>query len=492
VDGAVWEGEEDVLWRFLLDESVGTEQDVTPLPVDEDGFNTSTFQLTIDEAMLSDSPRVLTAYAKAVNAMGSIVVKAEGELTIPAAGGAQALWDSYSQLYVSPTGDDANPGTEASPFRTIEKAWSVATPGTTINLAEGTYAREGQLTFGKKAGTSSIQRIVIRPKAGVAPWGCIIRPNAPQSASGRSTMMVNADFVTLYGLKIEANTPHAFNDGGAFSQFTSDETVRADGTVIDQATGEIGVDWKETRLGLQVFGCWLAGSGVDGLKTARSQDLRMEGCLIDGDWKESAVDNVAGIDHAYRYNDVVSGRLDGMGGKTGSVGLLIERNLFQWNPSNPSRPALAIGGVGKSGVNRPALPLPYREASALGFVVRHNVVLGNAQRDALLQGARECVVEDNLFFVDGSAAEFGWYSTGSASEDSSGPLDWTSGDNVFRRNKVNGERAGGIKALEGGTAENREGNVMEDNVLLPGTGTDLLDQHDGFGYGRASWPGPTP
>ena len=492
VDGAVWEGEEDVLWRFVLDASAESEQDVTPLPVDGDGFNTSTFQLTIAETMQSASPRVLTAYAKATNAVGSVVAQAQGALTIPAAvGNAQALWDSYAQLYVSPDGDDSNAGTEASPLRTLEKAWSVATPGTSINLAEGTYARDGQLTLGAKPGTSPTQRIVIRPKAGVPLWGCIIRPLAPQSQSGRSTIVVYADFVTFYGLKIEANTPHVFNDGGALSQFAPDDTLRADGTVIDQATGEIGVGWKETRLGLEVFGCWLAGSGVDGLKTGRAQDLRMEGCLIDGDWKESAVDNVAGIDHVYRFNDVVSGRLDGMGGKTGAVGFLIERNLFQWNPANPSRPALAIGGVGKSGSSRPALPLPYREASALGFVVRHNVVLGNAQRDALLQGARQCVVEDNLFFVDGSNAEFGWYSTASASEDSSGPLDWTSGDNVFRRNKVNDQRAGGTKALEGGTAENREGNVLEDNALLSGTGTDLLDLHAGFGHGRASWTGPT-
>jgi nitrous oxidase accessory protein NosD len=43
------------------------------------------------------------------------------------------------QLYVSTGGDDANPGTEAQPWRTIQKAMSSATPGTTVNIRGGTY-----------------------------------------------------------------------------------------------------------------------------------------------------------------------------------------------------------------------------------------------------------------------------------------------------------------------------------------------------------------
>jgi parallel beta-helix repeat protein len=42
-------------------------------------------------------------------------------------------------LYVAPTGNDANTGTQTAPFREIRKALTVATPGTDINVANGDY-----------------------------------------------------------------------------------------------------------------------------------------------------------------------------------------------------------------------------------------------------------------------------------------------------------------------------------------------------------------
>ncbi len=43
------------------------------------------------------------------------------------------------QFYVATNGNDANPGTEAQPWRTIQKAMSAATPGSTVNIRAGTY-----------------------------------------------------------------------------------------------------------------------------------------------------------------------------------------------------------------------------------------------------------------------------------------------------------------------------------------------------------------
>src|SRR5690606_13983117 len=44
-----------------------------------------------------------------------------------------------STYYVSPTGDDDNPGTEALPFATVQKGLQVATNGDTIFIFNGTY-----------------------------------------------------------------------------------------------------------------------------------------------------------------------------------------------------------------------------------------------------------------------------------------------------------------------------------------------------------------
>ncbi|MCX7917164.1 MAG: DUF1565 domain-containing protein, partial [bacterium] len=41
--------------------------------------------------------------------------------------------------YVSPSGDDKNPGTKEKPFRTIQKAAGIVNPGDTIFILPGEY-----------------------------------------------------------------------------------------------------------------------------------------------------------------------------------------------------------------------------------------------------------------------------------------------------------------------------------------------------------------
>src|SRR5882672_7932148 len=43
-------------------------------------------------------------------------------------------------FFVSPSGNDNNPGTQAAPFKSITKAQSVATSGDTVTLRGGTYS----------------------------------------------------------------------------------------------------------------------------------------------------------------------------------------------------------------------------------------------------------------------------------------------------------------------------------------------------------------
>ena len=102
-----------------------------------------------------------------------------------------------SEVWVAPTGDDSNPGTEAEPFLTIQKGIDAVDPGGTVNVLAGTYQlagypgeikiRDKSLTLlgaqadvpivnGERAGDESI----IRGKGtGVPPWKpsswCVIR-----------------------------------------------------------------------------------------------------------------------------------------------------------------------------------------------------------------------------------------------------------------------------------------------------------------------------
>ena len=67
------------------------------------------------------------------------------EVTIPA----NALYISAS------TGNDANPGTQAAPWRTLAKALSAAGPGATVVLEPGTYGELGQTTNFELSGTAA-------------------------------------------------------------------------------------------------------------------------------------------------------------------------------------------------------------------------------------------------------------------------------------------------------------------------------------------------
>jgi NPCBM/NEW2 domain/DUF5010 C-terminal domain/Right handed beta helix region len=59
---------------------------------------------------------------------------------------------SSRQLYVSPSGDDSNPGTLGQPFRTIQKGVDSATPGTDVMLRGGTYAERVNIRNSGSAG----------------------------------------------------------------------------------------------------------------------------------------------------------------------------------------------------------------------------------------------------------------------------------------------------------------------------------------------------
>lgn len=64
--------------------------------------------------------------------------------------------------YVSPTGNDTNPGTASAPFRTFAKANSVLTAGSTLNIYTGVYNQQLKIT---KSGNSSAW-ITVKPLGG--------------------------------------------------------------------------------------------------------------------------------------------------------------------------------------------------------------------------------------------------------------------------------------------------------------------------------------
>ena len=79
--------------------------------------------------------------------------------------------------YVSTTGNDSYPGTQARPFATIGQAANVVTPGATVHVAAGTYTSGEILTPVAGTPTQRIRfiadgQVVVRTTGAAICWGC--------------------------------------------------------------------------------------------------------------------------------------------------------------------------------------------------------------------------------------------------------------------------------------------------------------------------------
>jgi hypothetical protein len=102
-----------------------------------------------------------------------------------------------SEFYVSPRGDDSNPGTEKAPWRTIQHAADVATAGSTVNVRGGTY--EERVTI-NVSGNASDGYVTFRSYPGET----AILDGEHLVPEGRSGMLViaNKSYIRIQGLEI--------------------------------------------------------------------------------------------------------------------------------------------------------------------------------------------------------------------------------------------------------------------------------------------------
>ncbi|MFH1496779.1 MAG: right-handed parallel beta-helix repeat-containing protein [Verrucomicrobiota bacterium] len=106
--------------------------------------------------------------------------------------------DARAALYtVSPAGDDANPGTDAAPWRTLGHAASVAVAGDTVELLTGTYAERVLLT---RSGTAEAP-ITFRARADNQP---VIDGSTLATSTGWTPLLwiTGAGHITIQGLEL--------------------------------------------------------------------------------------------------------------------------------------------------------------------------------------------------------------------------------------------------------------------------------------------------
>jgi Abnormal spindle-like microcephaly-assoc'd, ASPM-SPD-2-Hydin/Protein of unknown function (DUF1565) len=103
----------------------------------------------------------------------------------------QSAYTSGKDYYVSPTGNDANSGSAASPWKTIQHAASVVTVGYTVHVAPGTYTE--QVTISNSGTASSHIRFISDTK-----WAALMRG----TSVCRGAFFVAGSYVDIIGFDI--------------------------------------------------------------------------------------------------------------------------------------------------------------------------------------------------------------------------------------------------------------------------------------------------
>ncbi|MGH2539039.1 MAG: NPCBM/NEW2 domain-containing protein [Actinomycetota bacterium] len=144
-------------------------------------------------------------------------------------------------LYVAIDGDDANPGTEAEPFGSIQRAVDLAGPGTTIFVRGGTYRERVDITV---SGSEEAGRIVLRNQPGETPILDGSGLTVPAGFSGMISIE-SRHHVTLQGLDVRgyrsSEPGHVpvgvWVDGRSSDISVLDMRIHALGTDVQRRTG---------------------------------------------------------------------------------------------------------------------------------------------------------------------------------------------------------------------------------------------------------------
>jgi hypothetical protein len=226
------------------------------------------------------------------------------------------------QLYVATTGNDANAGTFALPFASIAKAATVATAGTTINVASGSY--QGSIFVTTGAGTSTA----------VQAFGV---------ANGTSSLPITIKSTVQGGAAIK---PLAATGLGSGSGNTAGIEIRAnwwviDGFEIDGSAGYTGAGTTWTIGGNEWNYCiYLTGSNCTAIRNHCHDVCRSATATASGG---------AGIEAEYFYGGsaatIDSNKIHHIGTAPGSNttvhgvyiatgGCLVQNNLIYQNASD--------------------------------------------------------------------------------------------------------------------------------------------------------------
>jgi hypothetical protein len=155
--------------------------------------------------------------------------------------------------HVATTGNDANPGTAAQPFRTIQKAADIVNAGDGVLVENGVYTGGATVVYINRSGTEA-NRIVFRA---ANRWGAIIDGNSNASTTG---IAIPGGFVWVEGFEVRNAGRYGIDTDVGHDQVVIGNNVHDIGRACTSGTGGIvGIDAYAS--GLVIAGNWIHDVG---------------------------------------------------------------------------------------------------------------------------------------------------------------------------------------------------------------------------------------
>ena len=205
-------------------------------------------------------------------------------------------------MFVSSSGLDSNPCSQALPCKTFNRAYHVALPGQSVEVAAGTYGDQTLTSDSSKSPTAS--RVVFRPATGAS----VVVGSKPLTTKTQTTTgldVIGSTAVSFDGFTIRGDV----NAGGGANGVTFQNLVTSN--------GNLGV--------YHAFNVSFLGGSYGGTNHYMSQ------IYPDGSWQHNANITVKGVTiHDVRSDDLANYHVEGILVSDGN-GVTISGNRFYNN-----------------------------------------------------------------------------------------------------------------------------------------------------------------
>lgn len=264
---------------------------------------------------------------------------------------------SGATYHVATSGSDSAAGSEAAPWRTVQKALNTLAPGQAALVHAGVYAQDLELT---RAGSASAP-ITIRNAPGEQ---AILRPSSGSGDGVPLSLGRGAAYARFYGLVFEGATGSSTTNIYAYDNAHDIEISGCE----DRGSARQGFFSEASVSRIHIIGCYFHGNGGSG-PAQQDHNIYLQGSenavlgnLITGAVNGYGVQIYPSSDHALIAGNTITdnfrdGIVIGSGGGTTTTDALVVNNIIAGNRA----PVSSFWG-GAAGSNN---------------VVRNNLVWGN-------------------------------------------------------------------------------------------------------------------